>query len=608
MGRLFLEMRSGFAWIGFILYVLCQVKPKAPQIKKEKNGLRIPSKKYKLGIFTTYHPTICGIAQFSANMIEGLHNADPHMTIEVFNIVKAHPQRTRKHGKIRITDVLCTPGAELDAFRNLAAYVKKEKFNGVLVNHEYYLISNADHFVSLVKLLQGTGTPVYTMLHTPNGYPSASKKAHVCKIARHSEAILVMSWKGKHFLHNAYGIPKKKIMYFPHGIKATRPNKKILKSFKIPADKFVIYSDGILHPNKGIERVIKAMHILKRKNKLDNIILVLAGMHNKVLPYVGKLQKTIDMFGLRKHVVWISKFLSDEEMSTLHHRSNIYITLFNEVIPTSGTLTYAMYVGDAIISTPYRYSLELLGADNTPKKGIDKKNLHAILNEEKVVANAGIIVPFKNPDLLANAILALKKNPALLKSLKRQAKKRVSGYSWNNVSARLAYYLKTKKNKVINPDPYHNAFLSSSCRWKNTHIVDFCGRKIKDPISDGAYVLYADPFVSMHGEVSGRKLKKLWIKARTKTYTTERLGSRVVVEKNNRIKLRKRKTFWRVHTPNIVFAVEWNKKDGAVNVKVVQENIYGHATGGLGASLRQKYDLTKDYTSGFALSKIGNKL
>lgn len=593
-------------WIGLIsLLLLCSTTAG----RQASTKLQIPRRKYKLGVFTTYKPTICGIAQFSANMIKGLQDADPHISVEVFNIVKSYPQQPRMVGQVKITDVHCAPGTELAAFRRLAKYVKEQRFNGVIVNHEYNLISSYKHFEALVKLLKDTRTPVYTILHTPVSYPPKDKKAHVKRVAAHSTAVLAMSWKGKHYLHHSYGIPKKKIAYFPHGIKAAKPQKGVLRQFRIPAGSFVIYSDGILHPQKGIERVLRAMSVLKRGGRLGNIVLVLAGVNDKVRPYVAQLKSMISSFRLNKHVVWIPKFLSDQEMAALHQRSDIYITLFDEVIPTSGTLTYAMYLGDAIISTPYRYSLELLGVDNHPRKGTSKKGIAMVRAKKKRISHAGISVPFNNPAVLADMILLLKNQPSLARRLKRRARARVRGYSWKNVGRHLAYFLKTRQHVPVNPDPYTTMYLPSACHWKGESIVNFAGTPVAAQVGDGAFLLYADPFVKVRVEASSRRIRKMQIKGSLRKHQLMSFGNMLTLERNSHIRvLAYSKTTCYIATPNIIFVVKCSKRTKAITFDVLYENMYGSAVGGFGASLRQKYDLTKDSAPAFGMSKIGTKL
>lgn len=595
----------------FILGVISvDCKNRKGHIKKKREGaaLAIPKGKYKLGIFSSYKPTICGVAQFTENMIKGLKKNDPGIEIEVFNICKYNPQKPRKIQGVQVRDVFCTYETEKSEFKKLAEYVKKRKFDGVIVNHEYYLIASFKHFEDLVKDLKTTQAKVYTYLHTPVSYPPPDKKEHIRKIAAISDSVIVMSWKAKHYLHHSYGIPKKKIVYFPHGIKTAKIDKKILKYLEIPKDKFIVYTDGIMHEQKGIERMVHALQSLKQKNALGNILVLVAGLSSSGTQYMEKIQKMINDKKLGKHFKWIKKFLSNEEMATLHRRADVYFTLFEEVIPTSGTLTYAMYSGDAIISTPYRYALELLGADHDRKKGTNREALKTLIQEKPKVAHAGIAVPFRNTGgFLASAILKYKNNPKFRKLLKVRSKRRVKGYSWKNVSNYIAYYLKTGKNIYINKDPYKNTYIPSQCIWSK-EIKTFFTEINRSEIKNKNYLVYKDNFVRIEAKVNKGMIRKIRVEGKKKDKNPISIvkGRIEVFPTNHIVVTQKKKRECTIRTPNIIFRLRFIRKTKAVEMKVLFENIHGSATGVIGSSLRQKYDLTKPgapSTEHFILSK-----
>ncbi|OAG31110.1 hypothetical protein NEDG_01884 [Nematocida displodere] len=569
-------------------------------------GQKKTPRKYKLGVFTTYKPTICGIAQFSANMVNGIKKSDKNIEVEIFNIVKSNPGPPRWVDGVKVRDILCTPNSEPKEFRALASYVKANHFNGVIINHEYWLISRYKHYEVLTAAISATGTAVYTLLHTPHSYPTAARKRHVRKVAASSTNVFVMSWKGKHYLHHSYGIPKSKIVYFPHGIKTARVNKSHLKSLKIPAGKFIIYSDGIMHREKGLVRIVEALTILKKRKQISNILLLVAGINSKGSKYMEQITEMIRRRDLKNHFMWIPKFLSIEEMATLHNRANVYITLFDEVIPTSGTLTYAMFVGGTIISTPYRYSVELLGVDNTPGQGTSNKAINDLRHEKGRIAYAGACVPFHRPEVLANIIDRLKKNPALAKKLRKRSKQRVKGYSWKNVSAHIAKFLKTKDKKPINPDPYTTPFLLSECIWNKKDITNFLGSQVATTLVNGTYLLYKDSFIKITASVANRQLQRMNIKTLSPKNSTRKLSrGRLSIDQNQHLEITAYNSNYAwVITPNIVFVVGYQKSDKSLFFKVLFENMHGNATGGLGTSLRQKYDLTKPPALGFDRFKI----
>lgn len=575
--------------------VLAGSKQKKTKQGREGRPLAIPKRKYKLGIFSSYKPTICGVAQFTENMIKSLKKNDPRMEIEVFNICKYNPQPPRKRDGVKIRDVYCTIGTELSEFKGLSKYVKNNNFDGVIVNHEYYLIPSYKHFENLVSDLKSAGTKVYTLLHTPVSYPVSEKKKHIKKIAKLSDSVIVMSWKAKHYLYHSYGVPKKKIMYFPHGIEKASVNRKILKYLEIPKNKFIVYTDGIMHEQKGIERMVDALLVLKQRNALGNILVLVAGLSSPGTQYMERIQEKINSKNLKKNFKWIKKFLSNEEMATLHRRADVYFTLFEEVIPTSGTLTYAMYSGNAIVSTPYRYALELLGVDYDKKHGTNRKALKTLIQEKSKIAHSGIAVPFRNTGpFLADAILKYKEDPKFRKRMKARNKRRVRNYSWKNVSNYIAYYLKTGKNMYVNRDPYKNTYMPSQCKWGNK-IKSFHRRIDKREIENRNYLLYKDSFVRIEVKIENGLIRKVRVEGNRKGKDPIVIGQgRIKVFTSNKIEiLQKKKRECVIYTPNMIFRLKYTAKTKSVEMKVLYENIHGCATGVIGSTLRQKYDLTK---------------
>ena len=65
--------------------------------------------------------------------------------------------------------------------------------------------------------------------------------------------------------------------------------------------------------------------------------------------------------GLTEHVVFVDRFVGRRELARWLEAADIFVTPYPNLEQiVSGTLSYAMSAGKAIVSTPYAYALELL--------------------------------------------------------------------------------------------------------------------------------------------------------------------------------------------------------------------------------------------------------
>jgi glycosyltransferase involved in cell wall biosynthesis len=102
--------------------------------------------------------------------------------------------------------------------------------------------------------------------------------------------------------------------------------------------------------------------------------------------------------GVESQVIFHDRFVSPEEMAEFIGAADIYITPYrHEAQVVSGTLAYALGAGKAIISTPYWHAIELLD---------DRR---------------GALVPFQNPEAIAQKTIELLTTPALRHAMRKRA-------------------------------------------------------------------------------------------------------------------------------------------------------------------------------------------
>ncbi len=164
-------------------------------------------------------------------------------------------------------------------------------------------------------------------------------------------------------------MPAEKVLRLYHGTPdfTALDNQRYKKRFQVEGNQTLL-TFGLLSPNKGIETVIQALPALVREfPKL--IYVVLGKTHPNVRKEYGEKYRTslvalVDKLGLQEHVIFDDRFVGLEELCAWLLAADIYITPYlNEAQIVSGTLSYAVAAGTAIISTPYWYAQELLADD-----------------------------------------------------------------------------------------------------------------------------------------------------------------------------------------------------------------------------------------------------
>lgn len=351
----------------------------------------------KVAVIGNYLPRQCGIATFTADLCEAMASEFPDVC------VFAVPVNDTGNGyqyPLRVRFELSEN--DLASYRQAADFLNINRVDAVCVQHEFGIYGGPDgsHLLSLLRELR---TPIVTTLHTIPLKPTPTQRKVLAEIADRSDRLVVMSKKGAEFLQDIYGVPKDKVDLIPHGIHDVPfgdPNF-YKDSFGVEG-KFVILTFGLLSQNKGIEYVIQALpEVLEKYPK--TVFVVVGATHPNVKRTGGEtyrlsLQRMARKLGVEKNVIFQNRFVTLEELMEFIGSADVYVTPYlNQDQITSGTLAYALGAGKAVISTPYWYAEELLGN------------------------GAGVLVPFKAPDALSQAVVYLLEHEAERHAMRKQA-------------------------------------------------------------------------------------------------------------------------------------------------------------------------------------------
>ncbi|MCY1718908.1 glycosyltransferase family 4 protein [Prolixibacteraceae bacterium Z1-6] len=354
----------------------------------------------KISYIATYPPRECGIGTFTHNLFKSMLtcNAPEEQKHEGYVVALNDNDLTYKYPEeVKLT-------IRQDHQEDYLKAVKYINFSGAdvcILQHEFGIFGGQSG-VYILPLLHRLEIPLIVTLHTILKTPSYNEKAVLKEICKMAHKIVVMSHKAVGFLVDIYDVPKEKIVLIEHGVPDIRFSPEISKKeFKLESKK-VLLTFGFIGRSKGIETVIKALpEVVKKYPEL--IYIVLGKTHPNVLRHSGEeyrifLLCLVKNLQLENHVIFLNEFIDEQDLFKYLYACDIYITPYlNEAQITSGTLSYAVGVGAAVLSTPYWHAAELLAQGR------------------------GRLFNFNDTEELAETLVELFDNPEELKQLKQNA-------------------------------------------------------------------------------------------------------------------------------------------------------------------------------------------
>jgi len=379
---------------------------------------------------STYPPRECGIATFTRDLTNALDRFNPLIKSELIAI--NDNGASYSYGPKVVFQIAQN---DKESYAAAADFINKSRSKIVNIQHEFGIFGGEDgefiiDFLELIK------KPVVTTLHTLMPSPTERRRKIITAIAEKG-LIVVMTEAAKRILKEVYKVSDNKITIIPHGAPFVhlRPSSSAKSDLGLKG-KIVLSTVGLINENKGIEYVLSALPCLIAK--YPNLIYCIIGeTHPQVRRREGEkyrqfLEGKIRELNLEGYVRFENRYLSLEELLRYLIATDIYLTPYlGEDQIASGTLTYALACGKAIISTPYLYAKEVLS-----------------------YGERGLLTKFRDPESLAENIESLLDNPRVKKNLEREAYKYGQNLIWPRVAKgylNLFYHLALEKKKGRQP-------------------------------------------------------------------------------------------------------------------------------------------------------------
>lgn len=359
-----------------------------------------------------YEPRRCGIATFTHDVCEAVAAAAPSSEC-IAGAVNDQIEGYKYPPRVRF-EIL---EKDLDSYRRAADFLNFNNTEVLCVQHEFGIYGGpaGSHLLALLKEVR---MPVVTTLHTVLSDPNPSQRRVMEELVQRSDRLVVMARKGAEILQETYGVSDSKIDIIPHGIPDIPFSDSDFYKAQFGVEgRMVLLTFGLLGPGKGIEHAIEALPEIVRRHP-NVVYLVLGATHPHLVAREGEsyrlgLERLASDLGVKDHVIFYNRFVSLEDLKEFIGATDIYLTPYlNEAQITSGTLAYVFGAGKAVVSTPYWHAKELLADDR------------------------GILVPFRDPQAIAEGVCTFLDDPSRLERTRHEAYRMGREMIWPSVAQR----------------------------------------------------------------------------------------------------------------------------------------------------------------------------
>jgi glycosyltransferase involved in cell wall biosynthesis len=370
-----------------------------------------------LGVVSTFPPREDGIATFTRDLLHAVCGPRAHITARIAAISDpdsfyAYPRQVRWE----------IEQGDPESYAAAGRILSNARLHMVSLQHEFGLFGEwgnpiVDHSAALLETLR---VPLITTLHTVLPQPRQDARDVIRRLAERSVAVVVMVNTGAKILAEDYEIDRARLVVIPHGVPDVRPvdTEHAKRALRLSGHT-VICTFGLLSRNKGIENVIRALPAI-RERQPDVLYLVMGETHPTVRRAEGEAYRVelvalARELGVSRQVRFINEYL--EQQSLIHYlqATDIYITPYHDRSQiTSGTLSYALGCGRAIVSTPYVYAAEALAEGR------------------------GLLAEFDSPESIARCVSLYLDDPRFCQSTRERALEYGREMAWPRVGERYA--------------------------------------------------------------------------------------------------------------------------------------------------------------------------
>ena len=353
-------------------------------------------------MLSTYPPTACGLATFTASLAGELGGAIG---------------QERGCRVVRVVDVVDDSPAEVVADLVAGSTASRQRATAALndadvaiVQHEYGIFGGPDGD-EVLDVLKALTVPVIVVLHTVLLEPTANQRAVLEAVVDMADAVVTMTHTARRRLDAGYVVDMTKVSVIPHGAHVA-PG---LDASVPRDDRPTILTWGLIGPGKGIEWGIEALALLRDLRPRPRYLIV-GKTHPKVLDAHGEtyrngLKSRAAELGVSAEVEFDATYLDVPALQRIVSQASLVLLPYDSPDQiTSGVLIEAVAAGKPVISTQFPHAVELLGG------------------------GVGLLVGHRDPLAMASAIRRVLTDAALRTSMTDAAERLAPALAWPAVA------------------------------------------------------------------------------------------------------------------------------------------------------------------------------
>jgi len=384
---------------------------------EDNAGENAPLAPIDIDVVATFPPREDGIATFTRDLLEAVCADEVGITARIAAITDpgsyyAYPRQVRWE----------IDQGDRESYAEIGRAISRTDGAVAAIQHEFGLFGvwgdPIDDYTP--ALLSTLDKPIVTTLHTVLPQPRPDIRDTVRLLCDRSAATVVMVNVGAKILVEDYEVDPDRLVTIPHGVPNVRrgDREEVKQELRLDGHT-VICTFGLLSRGKAVENVISAMPEVVARHP-DALYLVIGTTHPQIRKIEGEsyrqeLTALARELGVARQVRFVNQYLTLDDLVRYLQATDVYITPYrdrNQI--TSGTLSYALGLGRAIVSTPYVYASEALAEGR------------------------GLLAEFDSPESIARCVNLYLDDPVFRSNTEERALTYGQEMAWTRVGERYA--------------------------------------------------------------------------------------------------------------------------------------------------------------------------